>query len=230
MEPQYEEEIDLMDYLKVIIKRKRLILTVFLVVIIVAGIFSFLSPKVYEVGTTLEIGRIRGQIIEPIPQIIEKIESGIYGRIPEMKVSSPKDTNFIKIELTSSEPQRTKKELANLTELILNEHNEKIDFQKDLLEKEIKRLEGNINFLLLRGQETAILQLEINNLERQRELFQPTKLVIEPTISEKTVSPNLVLNMVVAVILGLFIGIFLVFFQEWWEKNKTKLKTLDKDF
>lgn len=219
---EYEDEIDLMDYMKVIIKRKRLIFGVFLAMVIIAAIFSFTSPKVYKIDTTLEIGKIGGQIVEEPSQVMEKIDDGIYGWFPGMKVSNPANTNLIKIEAISKDPQETKEILANINESILADHNAKINSQKNLLEKEIETLQEKIDFLISKDQETAILQLEINNLQRQKEALQSTKVIREPTISEKPIRPKLLLNVVVAAILGIFIGIFWAFFKEWWEKNKER--------
>jgi len=215
----YEDEIDLMDYVKVIFKRKWLILVIFLVAVIAAGVFSYFVPKIYKIDSSLEIGQIGGQVVEAPEQVVEKINNGIYGWFPGIKVSNPVNTNLIKIEAISKESQKTKKILEEINELILAEHNNKINSQKNLLEKEIERLQEKIDFLILKGQETAILQLEINNLQRQKEALQPTQVIREPTISEKPVRPKPVLNIIIAGVLGIFIGVFLAFGKEWWEKN-----------
>ncbi|MBZ9578631.1 hypothetical protein KJA14_02160 [Patescibacteria group bacterium] len=223
------EEIDLMDYVKVILKRKWLILAVFLAAVIVAGVFSWFSPKFYKIDTSLEIGRIIGQVteapfevVEPPEQLVEKINNGIYGWFPGIKISNPTDTNLIKIEAISKEPQKTKKILENINELILAEHNNKINSQKNLLEKEIEELQEKIDFFISKGQETAILQLEINNLQRKKEALQPTQVIREPTISENPVRPKPLLNIIIAAVLGVFIGIFWAFSRSGGRKAKYK--------
>ena len=57
-EKYVEDEIDLRDYVNVIIKRKKVILTVFLASVITTAIVSFLAPKVYEVTTVIQLGNI----------------------------------------------------------------------------------------------------------------------------------------------------------------------------
>lgn len=219
-QPEYDE-INLMDYVKVLIKRKWLILILGLVAVIAVSVFSFYTPKTYKISTFLEVGTIGGEITEEPGQVVEKINNGIYGWFPGIKVSNPTNTNLITIETISKEPQKTKKILENINELILTEHNNKINFQKNLLEKEIERLQEKIDFLVSKGQEIAILQLEINNLQRQKEALQPTKVIKESTISGKPIKPKPLLNIVIAGVLGIFIGIFLAFGKEWWEKNRT---------
>ena len=74
MENQQFEEIDLMDYLLVLIRRKWTIITLFLIAVIIAAIFSFLAEKVYEINTVLEIGKVE----EP-GNIISKVKGDVYG-------------------------------------------------------------------------------------------------------------------------------------------------------
>ncbi|NLJ75338.1 MAG: hypothetical protein GX331_10155, partial [Firmicutes bacterium] len=49
------EEMDLIEYWHIIVKRRRLIGIVFVVTIIAAALFSFLSDPVYEATTTLMV-------------------------------------------------------------------------------------------------------------------------------------------------------------------------------
>lgn len=51
-----EDEIDLREYIKVLIKRKKLILSIFLVSVAIAAVASLMMPKIYEVTSTLQIG------------------------------------------------------------------------------------------------------------------------------------------------------------------------------
>lgn len=157
------DEIDLMDYVKVILKRKRMILIVSLIAIIVAGVFSWSSPKVYKIDTTLEIGRIGIRAIEAPKQVAEKINDRVYGWISGIKINNPANTNLIKIEAISREPQETKKILEDINELILADHNNnKINAQKNLLENDIERLKTTI----------GSLEEEKTNLKAQIEILQ----------------------------------------------------------
>ena len=154
---QFEEEINLMDYIKVLLKRKWLILVVFLIAAIVAGAFSFfVAPKVYKIDTSLEIGGIDGQIIEEPSQVLGKIEGDVYGikvreklgilegEYPKIKSDNPKATNLISLGIESSNTEKTKNILKEINSLILAEHLEKIKTQKELIEKNIKTAEGKI--------------------------------------------------------------------------------------
>ena len=83
MEEIKEEEIDLKDYLKIILKRKWFILGIGLTVTITTLLFSFFSPKVYEISTSIEIGKSfkESNPLENPIQVKTKIEEGIYKEI-----------------------------------------------------------------------------------------------------------------------------------------------------
>ncbi len=217
------DEINITDYIRIIRKRKWLILGIFLTVLIGTGVFTFLLPENYKVETSLEIGIIDRHLLEDPSQVVEKIKGSIYGNYPGIKVTNPKGTNLVKTEIVSKEPEDAKEILESINKSILTGHTNKLDSQRDILKNNIELLQEKIDFLLSKGQETAILQLEIYRLQRPIEDLQPTKIVQEPTIFERPVKPNLIFNLIIAGVLGLFVGIVLALGKEWWEKNKAKI-------
>jgi len=168
------DEINLMDYLKVIIKRKRLIFAIFLIVVVVVGVYSFfVAQKVYEVNTLLEV------TIESPEQLVEKIQKDVYNRIyiteklgiskkdyPKIRAAFFKETNLVIIEIKSAQPQQDKNILEEINSLILEEHQEKIENKKELIEKDIERLKTKINSL----------EEEKKNLEAKVEALEQTLL------------------------------------------------------
>jgi len=183
------EEIDLMDYVKVILKRKWLILVIFFGAAIAAGIFSFLMPKVYKIDTSLEVGIIERatgatseQLIESPTQLVEKIKGDVYGifvreklqipeeKYPKIKVENPKDTRLISLAIESAEPPKAQNILEETNNLILAEHQEKIKVKKGLLEnnievakKDIERIKAKIGFL---EEERKNLEAKIEALQK----------------------------------------------------------------
>ena len=175
------DEIDLMDYVKVLLKRKWLILAIFLSAAIVAEVFSFLMPKVYKIDTVLEVGQAAGVPIEDPGQVVEKIKGDVYGifareklgipeeKYPKIKTENPKDTRLISLAIESAEPQQAKNILEEINNLILAEQQEKIKVKKGLLEnnievakKDIERIKAKIGFL----------EEERKNLEAKVEALQ----------------------------------------------------------
>ena len=153
------DEIDLMDYVKVLLKRKWLILAIFLSAAIVAEVFSFLMPKVYKIDTALEVGQAAGVPIEDPGQVVEKIKGDVYGifvrgklgipeeKYPKIKTENPKDTRLISLAIESAEPQQAKNILEEINNLILAEHQEKIKTKKELIEQDIKTTEEKIKLV-----------------------------------------------------------------------------------
>lgn len=68
-----EQEVNLRDYMRVIRKRKRVILLVFVVAVLISAVVSFLLPPVYQAKSTIKIG----QIIDISTLEKEPIESAI---------------------------------------------------------------------------------------------------------------------------------------------------------
>ena len=168
-----EDEINLMDYVKVILKRKKLILSWFLGLAIIAGIFSFLMPKVYKIDIVLEIGTI-DKTIESPAQLIGRINGDVYGikvrennnipRIewPKIKTENPKDTNLITMTIESEVAEKAKDILGNINELILAEHLEILNVKRNLIEENIKTTKGKI----------SLTESDIEKIEIQRQSIQ----------------------------------------------------------
>ena len=160
------DEIDLMDYIKVLLKRKRLIFGIFFGAAIAAGIFSFVIPKIYKIDTALEVGVIEKatgttseQLAELPNQLVEKIKGDVYGitvrkklniseeNWPKIKTENPKDTKLVKMEIESAEGQQAENILEEINNLILSEHQEKIKAKKELIEQDIKTAEDKIKLV-----------------------------------------------------------------------------------
>ena len=84
--PPYEDEINLIDYLRVLWKWKWLIIGGTLICAIVAAIISLQMPRIYEISTVIEPG-IAGvkndgsfMYIDSVANISGKIDEGIYNR------------------------------------------------------------------------------------------------------------------------------------------------------
>jgi len=179
MEEIKEEEIDLKDYLKIILKRKWLILGIGLTVTIITFLFSFFSPKIYEISTSIEIGKSfegSNPLENPI-QVKTKIEEDIYKEIQEkfdLKVENPKNTNLILIKVESKNPEKAEKILEELNKIILEDHQ--------------KKLEGQINTL---SKKEKIIKTKISSLNREKEAIEERVKILEAippqkrTLSEK---------------------------------------------
>jgi len=173
-----DNEIELIDYIKVILKRKNLILGITLGIVIGVGVLSFILPKTYKVDAIIEIGRIESFFPETPGQVLEKIKNKNYQKaiqkklnisekeFPKINIFNPKNTGLLIISITSKKPERAKEILENLGNLILKEHQSKFNIQKKILLDDKKRIEKKISFL---KEKKKILEEKINYL---RNLYQ----------------------------------------------------------
>lgn len=155
-EDEQYEEVNLIDYFKVISRRKRSIFAIFAIFVILAAVVSFWLPKVYKIDTSLEIGIVGGATIEDAKQVVEKIKGDAYGILargelkiseedyPEIKINNPEDTNLIILRIESDEIERAKNVLNKISELILAEHQKVVLAKKESFEKNITSLKNQI--------------------------------------------------------------------------------------
>ena len=180
------DEIDLMDYVKVILKRKGMIFGIFFIAVLSAAAFSFYMPKVYKIDTGLEIGVIeikeKGvELVEAPTQVVGKIDGDVYGisvrekleisetQYPKIKTENPKDTNLVNIEIESSEPEKAKQILQEINQLILTEHQEKVKIKKELLEKNIELLKKDIEVV---QRNIERIRIKIGSLQKERVVLE----------------------------------------------------------
>ena len=58
-----KDEIDIKEYVNVIIKRKKFILIIFLLSVVIASIVSLRMPKIYEITSIIQLGSINEPLI-----------------------------------------------------------------------------------------------------------------------------------------------------------------------
>jgi len=137
MEPTKEQ--DVLDFAKVVIKRRRLIFGIVAVIVTAGAVFAFLSPKVFVVDTLIEVGTYPGFEGALVPlenphQLTEKIASGSYDAaikaklgLPEqkalgLKATSPDNTNLVRVYINSSRPEDALPVLREVGELVIADH------------------------------------------------------------------------------------------------------------
>ena len=151
-----DDEIELMDYLKVIWKWKKLIILGTIASAIVAGVISFLMPNVYSIQVLLEPGFLkvsedgRNIYAESQKNIKALIETGVFdrdilkslkdtnkGHIPRLlhyKVTVPKGSNTIKISYQTPDIKLGFNVLKKLIELLQNRHSQlEIRYKNELM-------------------------------------------------------------------------------------------------
>ncbi len=109
-----EDEIDIREYINVIIKRKKLILAIFLVVVVITAVVSLRQPKIYEITSTVQLGSVNELLIKNedakaiilnqnsllaiINDLNLKVE--VESLQKNIKISDISGTNLLKIKIT----------------------------------------------------------------------------------------------------------------------------------
>jgi len=148
-----DDEIQLIDLLLVLWKRKWLIIIGTLICLIAAGITAFIMPKIYEVSSSVEVGKVEDRFVEEAPVISQKIKSASLKDKIVQEVSIPLEEisaeDFFKIsseggkeslvattKIETDRPDQGIKILEIINQAILKDHQEKIDeAKKEILDK-----------------------------------------------------------------------------------------------
>ncbi len=153
------EEIEFIDYIRVIWRRKALIAIVTLGFMAAAGVASFIMPSQYRVYTVVEIGTVkRGDSVKPIePSSDTKAkvdmvytykameELGIPdGEFLKLDVNNPKETRIVEISTVSSDVERALSILGKLNEFLLEDHKMLVAEEKTRLGNAIRSLDLQI--------------------------------------------------------------------------------------
>jgi len=160
-------EVDLRDYIEVILKRKKTILTVFFVCVIITTVISFLMPKVYEATTIIEIGSILmpDSILTPVSTsipliskdktiqklktdkmlepVIQTLNLNIDGCALEnsIKIEDIKNTNFLKLKIQYEESQLAVKIGNTIADYFVQQGNKIYEEKFSLVKEQINKLE-----------------------------------------------------------------------------------------
>jgi len=171
--PEIEEEIDLREYINVLLKRKGIIILIFLIAVITAALVSYfaLSP-VYQSSTVFSIALIDNR---PPTTIVAQIENNVpIIKISEslevinsnlildevikrsdlnitsdqlktrIEVENLKNTNFIKVSVKADSPEKAKELAENIVKVFIEKNQNKYTEKTKIIEERIKILEQEI--------------------------------------------------------------------------------------
>lgn len=143
-------EIELMDFLLILWKRKWSVLLLTLIVTAAAVVFVLISPKRWEVSTVMvpskflvqmEGGKFEEFVFVDPKQIAGQINQGSYSslivselnlslrQIPEIKAENLKDTMLVKISIREKDVEEAKNILRLLLGRLISELNQKADIE-----------------------------------------------------------------------------------------------------
>ena len=202
-----DEEIELMDYLLVLWKRKWLIVIGTLICVVTAGIVAFNMSKIYEVSTSFNVGRTEAGFVEGELDILGKIKRiSLREKIAQelslpmenvsgeefFKISSSKDGNTLtlKIKRETAEPDRAIKILGILNESIIEDHQDRVEKARKILLDKIAISESKI--ALTETQIDALKKEISDKIALNQDRIKDTESEIEAL--KKEISDKIVVN------------------------------------
>ncbi|MDO9528342.1 MAG: Wzz/FepE/Etk N-terminal domain-containing protein [Syntrophales bacterium] len=178
--PYQEDEINLIDYLRVIWKWKWLIIAGTVICAIVAGIISLQTPRIYEITTVIEPGIAGAKddggfvYIDSVANISGKINEGVYDPKTVFKTNVGKYSNLIKVSSEWNEKDidlglkasrqliaRISDEGEKVVQKRKNDFDSKISVKRDEISKIETQEKRNIDKQIL------VKQNEISKIETQ---------------------------------------------------------------
>jgi uncharacterized protein involved in exopolysaccharide biosynthesis len=162
-----QEEMDLIEYLYVLWKRRWFIIVPTVLLALIAGVVSFLLPPVWEVDAVIQPSKFFVQdregnfseimIVDP-KQLTSQINQQSYERLvnaqlnldprkfPEFKVKAenPKDTKLVRVSIRTKEAEKAQMILNNLFQHIKGDMDRKTDVEMKSITTQIMASENNI--------------------------------------------------------------------------------------
>ncbi|MCJ7789165.1 MAG: Wzz/FepE/Etk N-terminal domain-containing protein [Candidatus Atribacteria bacterium] len=205
-----EEEIDLREYINVLLKRKGIIILIFLIAVITAAIISYfaLSP-IYQSSIVFSVAQVDSQPVINIAEALEIIKSNVVldevinqmsleetteQLKPQITTESQGGTNFIKVTVEADTPEKAKSLVENIVKVFIeqnqDEYEEKVKLIEDrlkILELQVAEFEKNIQEIEKTKKKIAVLE-ELSEAERQ---FQ-TSLLLNSSVTERSLYNSLI--------------------------------------
>ena len=158
-EEHYKDEIELMDILNVVWKRKWLIIIPTLICVVLAAIYSLILPKIWGVETIILPSKFTVQtaggsfeevVVIPPKQITGKINEESYNPLiaselnldirefPKLKAEVLKDSNLIKVTSKAQDVEKQKSIHLALFRHVKREADKNVDIEMKNIDSQIK--------------------------------------------------------------------------------------------
>jgi len=197
-----EDEIELIDYLNVLWKRKWLIIIPTFFLVVAVGIYSFLLPKKWEIDAIIvpskfliqtEQGAFNEVVVVDPKQMASQINEAAYNSLiaaelnldirefPELEADNIRDTKLVRISIKEKDIEKAKQILHSLFNHLKRDLDKKIEVEFKDIDTQIETNKNLIKQKGLniknKGSEIRLNQIE-KNKARQKILSSENKLKI----------------------------------------------------
>jgi len=192
-----EEEIDLRDYINVLLKRKWLIIIIFLIAVVTAAIISYaILPSIYQSSITFKIAEVDGLLLfnaseieneiksdyvlqEVIKELKLKLTPGELAKI--IKIETIDNKGYVKVTVENTSPELARDIAFSLVNQFIKLNQQYYQEKIALLEKEKQSIEKQMALEREKIDEAEKLRLDIIDSEGL-------------SLTEKQIQINLLLN------------------------------------
>ncbi|MBA7563662.1 hypothetical protein ES695_10755 [Candidatus Atribacteria bacterium 1244-E10-H5-B2] len=206
-----EEEIDLREYINVLLKRKGIIILIFLIAVITAVLVSYfvLSPTpTYKSSTVFRVAKIDGLAVINITESLEIIKSDVVldevinrrgleistGQLKsQIEVKNLKGTSFIEVSVTDGSPENAKNLVENIAKTFIEQNQNKYQDKVKLIEERLKIIEVQIAEFEKSIQEIEKTKKKIAASEElsERERQFQASLLLSSSVTERSLCNDL---------------------------------------
>lgn len=244
-----EEEISLVDYIKVIYRQRIFILIIILIFLAGGLILYFLKEaKTYSGEGILEIGYMeicqKGNCKRFVPESVSVLKSKIENRaydseiknqetkkikgaeviLPELQKDLEK-VRILRVQVKAEDPKVGREYLNELFNTIVASHNKEFQKKENYLNNLIETETAKIKAIEKDKNLTALQYLysehlsNINDAKFSLASIERTK-IIEVCEKFNIEKKNFVIYFASSFFLGIFFSIFLAFLRDFWQRNK----------
>lgn len=249
--PYYKKELSLVDLIKILVRRRKLMITVFTFLFSVSSLFLFLyTPTKYSYTTLYNTAEINiGVPLESNESLLSKVDN-IY--IPEqvrvylkseklselpfkIDVTTPLDTNLVKLTSLAKDEDRELVELLHesIIKQLQKQQEVKTDKRIVLLQQRLDAAKQQLDFILnsssdKAGEIAASLMSTISGLESNISSISPGDLATKTTRSLKSVNMSKYLFLLLILIASGMLSIIVTFTRELANTVHNSINSNDK--
>lgn len=180
----HNDEISIIDIWDALMRRKKILIMVFTLVVIAAGIYVFLADAIYESRVTIQIGQV-GQVgqVGHVRQVddLHVVRQRLLSEYAELAAVNVGNNGFVTLVATDTDPTNAQKKLQLVVSELLESHRLRyhemllpVKNRLNLLKSRLKDYQNQLDVLdtqitQLREkspQQAAILMIEKGNIMR----------------------------------------------------------------
>lgn len=200
-----EDEIDLRELFKTLLKNKLKIVLITLAITLSALVYAFTAPKVYEAKAILRIGEYKtadsnDKVVVSDANVLSKELEILYIDILKNekdkeakteKIEVPKNQkNFLEIVTDGSSNKAAEAELQKVVDYVQEKHKKVLDDVKNLNETKAKQIEGKLT--LLKTKTLPALQEKIGRYKKDVTVYETNFLDVQSNLKKiKDSNPTL---------------------------------------